>query len=496
MNSEMSTKKRTKLLNAVLFAIVLPIIGCYVNTDYERISTLNSDEPEVEEAYPDLRSEVIKIDGNCSIFCEYELINGEIVVEGDIILTEEQLEYLRRSGERPVLEGAGLSSLSTRWPDNLVFYTISSFLINDRYRVYDAISHWESNSNLRFAYVVDKDLVDNYIEFVPGLGCSSYLGMVGDRQVITLGDHCTTGNTIHEIGHAIGIMHEQSRSDRDNYVNILWGNIRSGTEHNFDTYIDRGISGFDYGAFDFGSIMMYPSNAFSSNGLPTITRKDGSIFSAQRNGLSAMDIATANHMYSGSKGQVTSGKRSNLDYYSALSNVSLEPNSTMDDVVAIAIAGSNDHCYVWYKDGTVTAGKNNDLDLFRSKYSYSLAPGKSPSDVVGIAIAGSNDHCYVWYKDGTVSSGNSRDLDRYKSSYSYTLASGKTPSDILDIGIAGSNDHCYVLYNDGTGSSGTSSDLDRYISSYTYSLAPGKSINEIVGLGIAGSNDRFYVWMK
>ena len=59
------------------------------------------------------------------------------------------------------------------------------------------------NTNLEF---VKRSGQSNYIYFTPGSGCSSYVGMVGGKQNITLADACSTGNTIHEIGHAIGLM--------------------------------------------------------------------------------------------------------------------------------------------------------------------------------------------------------------------------------------------------------------------------------------------------
>jgi len=102
-------------------------------------------------------------------------------------------------------------------------------------------------------------------------GCWSSVGRRSGGQVLNLNTpKCVThGVVVHELLHALGFYHQQSATERDEYVKINWENILDGHAHNFNKYARTHITNFGV-EYDYQSVMHYSSRAFSKNGKATI----------------------------------------------------------------------------------------------------------------------------------------------------------------------------------------------------------------------------------
>jgi len=141
----------------------------------------------------------------------------------------------------------------------------------------------------------------NWIRFVKKIGCYSPVGRQYRKrgmQELSIGEGCNSkGIIMHELMHALGFWHEQSRSDRDDYLEVFWENIKKGQEHNFNRYKPKQMDS-QGGAYDFSSIMHYGNYAFSKNNKPTmLSVKDPMLQFGQIEKLSDTDILQLNSIY-------------------------------------------------------------------------------------------------------------------------------------------------------------------------------------------------------
>lgn len=120
---------------------------------------------------------------------------------------------------------------------------------------------------------------------------------------------CAFGAT-HEVMHALGFFHEQSRPDRDRHVKILWWNIQDGKQRNFGSYAN-GVTDTLNQPYDIKSIMHYASNSFSRNGRDTIVyiKKPWIRVGGQYRKLTKIDTNQLNILY-----KCNARERRNLGY--------------------------------------------------------------------------------------------------------------------------------------------------------------------------------------
>jgi len=170
------------------------------------------------------------------------------------------------------------------WPNGVVHYRISSYF-NQRETelMKKGMNEIQEKTCIRFVEKKQWDGVLNWVEVIDnGRSCSSDIGMMGwGAQNLSLARdyerperHCVKpGKTIHEFMHALGFNHEHTRPDRDQWVEIHKENIIKEALRNFEP--DDTMSLFFGAPYDYYSIMHYPPDAFSNNGLDTITPKPG-----------------------------------------------------------------------------------------------------------------------------------------------------------------------------------------------------------------------------
>ena len=176
-----------------------------------------------------------------------------------------------------------------------------------------AAMEWEATvAGLTF---VEGPGTGNSIRVQSADGNSSWVGMVGGSQEMNIYNWNYRFIIAHEIGHALGLMHEQSRTDRDTYVTVNFENIQDEMEYN---YARRG-STTSFGPYDYGSVMHYGRCSFADGGYNCgtelhhgrhrrrcaavgLTQGEADSAMGQRSDLTETDIAGMRDLYPGADG--------------------------------------------------------------------------------------------------------------------------------------------------------------------------------------------------
>lgn len=213
-----------------------------------------------------------------------------------------------------------------------------------------AMEEWHARCGLVFIDVTGDSSYPNRIHIYNGDGNHSQIGMVGGRQNLSLSENGSgVGSAIHEIGHALGLKHEQCRADRDEYIVVYYDNIKSDRRHNFDK-----VSGSAYktsAAFDYSSVMIYNSYITDPNFVydptkPVMLTKEGVAFSRSYTPTD-LDVQAINEMYR--KKVCTINARSECSLSGSVTGN--KGYSYLSACVLRAVPAQNRYFSGWYEDG-------------------------------------------------------------------------------------------------------------------------------------------------
>lgn len=188
---------------------------------------------------------------------------------------------------------------SQLWPNGKVYFVFNSDVpdgtgmsgVNNVATMCNAMTLWAAEANLSFEEICNgnpascgslpctADTPSDWIRYQNVTGPASFssgIGRTGGQQTISI--RVPTGNQgppgsfglAHEMGHALGIYHEQQRFDRDTFITVDTDNVVNGLKSNYDI-INSALAypRAEHGVavpFDFESLEMYALCRFSTCG--------------------------------------------------------------------------------------------------------------------------------------------------------------------------------------------------------------------------------------
>ncbi|NXC50416.1 MEP1A protein, partial [Penelope pileata] len=254
------------------FLLCLALLLCYAYgtpISVERLSSGSAGDADTDEIIRDIP--------------DINLAAGLDLFQGDIMLPRNQRNALRNE--------------TYRWKFPVPYILSDNLDLNAKGVILQSFEMFRLKSCIDFKPYEGEE---SYIYFMKGSGCWSWVGDLKTGQDLSIGSGCDHKAVVeHEILHALGFYHEQSRMDRDDYVTIWWDEILEGREHNFEKYDDSYITDLNT-PYDYESVMHYAPYSFNKNAsIPTITAKipafDNII--GQRLDFSALDLERLNRMY-------------------------------------------------------------------------------------------------------------------------------------------------------------------------------------------------------
>ncbi|WP_168202393.1 M12 family metallopeptidase [Pedobacter sp. KBS0701] len=252
--------KKTILFALSFMVLLLLSLGCKKNDN-------NAQQVSAQEN-PAAKSLELRQGYYLGSLISYERVDGRNIFNGDMVIPDEQITTKL---PEVTTEGHGPAG-AYKWPNHKVSYRFASgFTTAQTNTILTAMADWTAKSGIIFEAVTS----GYYLTIQPGSANNCTVGYVSGATM-NLSNPEAKGIVVHELGHAIGLHHEQLRADRDAYIAVKWDNITTAAQSGYNK-----LTGMNYGGttFDISSIMLYGSyNGYGAinSSLPTTTRLDGS----------------------------------------------------------------------------------------------------------------------------------------------------------------------------------------------------------------------------
>ncbi len=328
-------KKPIVFLVGFVFVLLFVYNNC---SEFESTYHFNSGRFEQSSGSNGQSLKLVYIDGLGSIKQDrvsYNLEDDDIVIDGDIILSTKD-ELIKNNNtvkvnmpytkqfrydvnpekklSKSVIKMFGVAKGDVKfWPEGVVPYEIykeADFKpeVLDAFRntVAEFNQQLQAN-NIKVRFVPRENNQSPYYKITYKESqrnyCASEIGVRGRTKPtrMVLGPDCTDTSILkHEMMHGLGFWHEQNRSDRDDYIDVINENIAPKFKkyaHNFLRFANT----LNYQKYDYNSLMHYPSSAMAKDSdSPVIVKKNRTGFNRlifRAVDLSDSDIETLKEVY-------------------------------------------------------------------------------------------------------------------------------------------------------------------------------------------------------
>ncbi len=234
----------------------------------------------------------------------YKVVNGMAVWQGDMVIRPSDI-LSAPPLDAPVKPGAARRATflglyaGDLWPNATVPYAMGSGVSAKlRQQITNAVQDFTANTPIQW---VPRTSQANFVMFRSEASSAnecgdSEVGMQGGEQDIVISADPSCGGIatlVHEMGHAIGFEHEQTRANRNFYLTVRYDNM----DKNAYSQYDQDLTQVDLLPYEYASVMQYTSDGDMRNDFDTIDTIPLGIALSNNIGLSPGDIEAVRTMY-------------------------------------------------------------------------------------------------------------------------------------------------------------------------------------------------------